>query len=236
MTGGFGKYHVRLAKTAQDLDQVMALRRAQFGVGQDDFDAGALQVIVGAGDAVLCSYRLMPQARGAQIAASYSAQFYDLARLQTIAAPVVELGRFCMADPAQEPDVLRLAFAGMARVVDDLGAGLLFGCASFAGQSGHFAALDVLRGHLAPPAYQIGKKSPHAVDFAHRTHAPTPAGLRAIPPLLRSYLALGGWVSDHAVADFDLDTLHVFTGVVIAEIPAARAASLREIAKNITLS
>ena len=32
-----------------------------------------------------------------------------------------------------------------------------------------------------------------------------------LPPLLKFYLRLGGKVSDHAVIDKDLDTLHVFT-------------------------
>ena len=48
-----------------------------------------------------------------------------------------------------------------------------------------------------------------------------------MPPLLRSYLTMGGWVSDHAVVDRDLNTLHVFTGLEIASIPAARAKALR---------
>ena len=38
---------------------------------------------------------------------------------------------------------------------------------------------------------------------------------------------MGGWVSDHAVVDNDLGTLHVFTGVEISRIPAARARLLR---------
>ncbi|MBA4351813.1 MAG: ornithine-acyl-ACP acyltransferase, partial [Rhodobacter sp.] len=35
------------------------------------------------------------------------------------------------------------------------------------------------------------------------------------------------WVSDHAVLDPDLDTLHVFTAVEIAAIPPVRARLLR---------
>jgi hypothetical protein len=41
---------------------------------------------------------------------------------------------------------------------------------------------------------------------------------------------MGRWVSDHAVIDHDLGTLHVFTGVEIAAIPPARARALRAIA------
>ena len=48
-----------------------------------------------------------------------------------------------------------------------------------------------------------------------------------MPPLLRSYLAMGGWVSDHAVVDPVLRTMHVFTGVEIGTIPPARQRLLR---------
>ena len=41
---------------------------------------------------------------------------------------------------------------------------------------------------------------------------------------------MGGWVSNHAVADRELDTLHVFTCVEVDRVPAARAASLRAVA------
>jgi putative hemolysin len=53
-----------------------------------------------------------------------------------------------------------------------------------------------------------------------------------MPPLLRSYLAMGGWVSDHAVVDRDLGTLHVFTGLEIGAIPAARARQLRAVLRD----
>ena len=43
---------------------------------------------------------------------------------------------------------------------------------------------------------------------------------------------MGGWVSDHAVIDRDLDTLHVFTGLAIAAIPPHRAAALRALAAD----
>lgn len=59
--------------------------------------------------------------------------------------------------------------------------------------------------------------------------APPPA---QIPPLLRSYLAMGGWVSDHAVIDRDLETLHVFTALEISAIPPGRARLLRALAAD----
>ncbi|MEO1331759.1 MAG: ornithine-acyl-ACP acyltransferase, partial [Pseudomonadota bacterium] len=51
--------------------------------------------------------------------------------------------------------------------------------------------------------------------------------MRLMPPLLRGYLSLGGWVSDHAVIDPELNTLHVFTGVEVKRVPKSRARLLR---------
>jgi putative hemolysin len=53
------------------------------------------------------------------------------------------------------------------------------------------------------------------------------AALQMLPPLLRSYLMMGGWVSDHAVIDHQMNTLHVFTGLEIAAIPEGRKRLLR---------
>ena len=227
-----GKLCVRVARTPQEVAAVMDLRRARFGVGADRFDEGAVLVGVGPEDGPLaCSFRLNPCA-GPAILDSYSAQFYDLGQIAGLSKMSVELGRFCLIEGASA-DVLRLAFAAMTRVVDRHGAGLLFGCASFHGadMAAHLPALQVLKPHIAP--HQIGRKSPHIADYMDVTGQDAALGLRQMPPLLRSYLGLGGWVSDHAVQDFDLDTLHVFTGVEIANIPSARAANLRAMADGI---
>jgi putative hemolysin len=69
--------------------------------------------------------------------------------------------------------------------------------------------------------------------FAERLKRHKPdlkAAMRHMPPLLRTYLMMGGWVSDHAVIDRQMGTLHVFTGVEIRAIPAARARMLRALA------
>ncbi|WP_145962806.1 hypothetical protein [Mangrovicoccus ximenensis] len=56
----------------------------------------------------------------------------------------------------------------------------------------------------------------------HRHARRRPAGPRPRP-------GLGGRVGSHAVADRDLGTLHVFTGLEIAAIPPQRAARLRQL-------
>ena len=71
-----------------------------------------------------------------------------------------------------------------------------------------------------------GIKAPEVVSLS----GPRPDLRRAselMPPLLRTYLLMGGWVSDHAVVDRAMNTLHVFTGLEIAAIPEARKRLLR---------
>ena len=77
-----------------------------------------------------------------------------------------------------------------------------------------------------------GRKAAEVVDYPALVGPVVDrrASLAGLPPLLRTYLGMGGWVSDHAVADRDLDTLHVFTCVEVDRVPAARAASLRAVA------
>ncbi len=218
---------------------MMALRSARFGMGRDEFDAQAMQIMVLDGDDLRAAFRVTGCATGAEMAQGYSAQFYDLAGFSTMDAPALELGRFCLNAGAagREADVLRLCFAAMAAEVDRVGAALLFGCASFSGSdpAPHLPALGALKSHVAGP-WSIGRKSQHVIDFAD---IPPPinlgVALRAMPPLLRSYLGIGGWLGDHAVQDFALGTIHVFTAVEVARIPPARAQGLRALAVHLDL-
>ena len=112
---------------------------------------------------------------------------------------------------------------------------MLFGCSSFAGTDAerYFDAFAMLRDrHLAPKRWLPRVKAPNVFRFAARLapQARPEAGPDArMPPLLRTYLMMGGWVSDHAVVDRQMNTLHVFTGLEIRAIPPARKRLLRAI-------
>mgnify|MGYP001793689227 CR=1 FL=1 len=69
-------------------------------------------------------------------------------------------------------------------------------------------------------------------DLSHGDEPDRRAGLRVMPPLLRTYLGMGGWVSDHAVIDPLMNTLHVFTGLEIDAVPDARKRVLRAMAEH----
>jgi L-ornithine Nalpha-acyltransferase len=239
-----GRYTARLAETPGDHARAGALRYQCFvaaralgddpaGQDHDAFDADCVQMLVeeaGSGD-LACTYRLMPLASGADIHRSYAAQFYDLAGLSGIAQPMMELGRFCVAqDRPTDADLLRVAWGAMARLVDVYGVQMLFGCSSFEGADAglHHDALAALRRNIGPDGLRPARKG----DAVALPDAPFDArrALQQTPPLLRTYLGMGGWVSDHAVQDRALNTLHVFTALPITSIPAARAKALRAVA------
>jgi putative hemolysin len=112
---------------------------------------------------------------------------------------------------------------------------MLFGCSSFRGIDAqeYFDAFALLKErHLGPKRWLPKVKAPNVFRFAARLRCKPDAKLamRRMPPLLKTYLMMGGWVSDHAVVDAQMNTLHVFTGVEIAAIPPARKKLLRAVA------
>ncbi|MEM6276061.1 MAG: GNAT family N-acyltransferase [Pseudomonadota bacterium] len=236
-----GRYRARMAQSAADVRAAQALRQAAFrgrdGVDADAFDHRCLHVLVEELETarLVCCFRLMRLNDGRQIGKSYAAQHYELSALTVFKGPMVELGRFCIAKDTTDPDILRIAWAALTAYVDREGVQMLFGCSSFSGTEAepHADAFAMLReSHLAPKHWLPKVKAPQVLRFAERfrTRPDRSRALRAMPPLLRTYLAMGGWVSDHAVVDRDLGTLHVFTGLEISAIPAARKRLLRTVA------
>lgn len=236
-----GRYRVRIAASEQDLRRAQVLRHRAFGGlgagGQDSdaHDAHCVHFLVedmGTGGAVCC-FRLLPLADGRDIGRSYSAQFYGLRALGAYDRPMIELGRFCVDPAYRDPDIIRIAWASLTRYVDAHGIRMMFGCSSFPGTDTEIYrdAFALLRDrHLGPQCWLPGVKAPVIFPFAQQLQTRRPdlrlAQLR-MPPLLRTYLLMGGWVSDHAVVDRQMNTLHVFTGVEIGAIPDIRKRLLR---------
>ncbi|MDO5622662.1 MAG: GNAT family N-acyltransferase [Paracoccus sp. (in: a-proteobacteria)] len=244
-----GRYIARLAETPEDLRRAQRLRWLAFvgkrgGVGDedtldaDDHDAQCHHVLVEdtASGTLICTFRFLLLESGDDIERSYSARYYNLTALHDFDGPMVEMGRFCIHPEWRDPNILRVAWAFMTRFVDENGVQLLFGCSSFMGTepdvyADSFAMLKDR--HLAPKRWLPRVKAPNVFRFARRLRAKKPdakAALAGMPPLLRTYLMMGGWVSDHAVVDAQLNTLHVFTGLEIRAIPSGRARLLRDVA------
>ncbi|MEJ5217005.1 GNAT family N-acyltransferase [Cognatishimia sp. D5M38] len=232
------RYEAFEATTRAEIEAAQRLRHLAFkgvdGLDADAFDEICTHILVKdrkSGDLVCC-FRFLPLNSGNEIAQSYSAQYYELSALQNFQGTMVEMGRFCIHPDVQDPDILRVAWAAMTAYVDNNNVELLFGCSSFKGTDAkeYFDAFAMLRDrHIAPKRWLPRVKAPKVFQFAARQRRKPDlkqAQLR-MPPLLRTYLMMGGWVSDHAVVDEQMNTLHVFTGLEIKAIPPARKRLLR---------
>lgn len=231
-----GRYQGRLAADAHDLDAIQNLRALCFrgadggDSDRDQFDDLCQHFLVmdRKHDQIVCCFRVLLFRSGQNIENSYAAQFYDLKKLCAYPGPMIEMGRFCISPENVDSDILRVAWGALAQYVDENGVELLFGCSSFQGTNieeyrDAFAMLK--EKHLAPEQWLPKIKAPRVFPFAHqlRQHKPQMKNAsKSMPPLLRTYLMMGGWVSDHAVVDYDLNTLHVFTGLEVSKISPAR--------------
>ncbi|SFA77104.1 ornithine-acyl[acyl carrier protein] N-acyltransferase [Poseidonocella pacifica] len=240
------RYVARFGESSADIHVAQRLRWRAFlaqdatspeGRDADPFDALCRHVLIEEATTgkLVCCYRILPLGPG-EIDQSYAAQYYELSALKGFAGRMVEMGRFCIdPDHGRDPDILRVAWGAMTRYVDEEGVDMLFGCSSFKGTDAqhYLDAFTVLRArHLAPTRWLPKVKAPKVFRFAQLLRRKPDAKLAMLrmPPLLRTYLAMGGWVSDHAVVDDKMNTLHVFTGLEIGAIPAARKRLLRAVA------
>ena len=233
-----GRYRAWVAGSTCDMEKSHKLRTLCFGLSYpldtDRFDAICTHMLiedVETGDLVCC-FRILVMETCCDVSRSYSGQFYDLSGLEKFTGPVLEMGRFCVDPERKDPDILRLAWAALTECVDRSGARMLFGCASFQGTDptlykDSFALLRAR--YLAPVRWAPGIKAREVFRFSVPPYDKPAQGkaLGQTPPLMRGYLAMGAWVSDHAVIDRALNTLHVFTGLEIDAIPPQRKKLLR---------
>jgi putative hemolysin len=226
---------VRLAACADELDAVQALRYrvfyAEMGAkadaatalterDRDRFDAVADHLLVvdhdlGEGpESVVGTYRLIRQPAAAKLGRFYSADEYDISMLERFPGELLELGRSCTAPAYRSRAVLQLLWRGIAAYVFHYGIDLMFGCASLHGTDPDALAAELTflhAHHLAPEDIR-----PRALE--HRYVAMDrcdPASLNprqvlmALPPLVKGYLRLGGFVGDGAVVDHQFNTTDI---------------------------
>lgn len=232
-------YQARLAAAPADVLACQRLRHTCFfgrpGVDADPFDLLCRHLMVedAAGDLV-ATVRFFEWSTGADIHKGYAATAYDLSGLAGLDSPMIEIGRFCVTPDVLDADVVRVAWAALTAIVDDAGVAWLFGCTSFAGvepaaYGTTFARLAAR--HQGPAAL---RPAMHAALTFPLTAIPQ-GGADPMPPLLRTYLAMGAWVGDHVVIDHALQTLHVFTCLEVAAVPLGRAHALRALAQDVVL-
>jgi putative hemolysin len=230
-----GNLGLRVAESAAEMDAAQALRYRVFyeEMGAkadpiaaatrrdvDEFDAVADHLVVldhdlGHGpEAVIGTYRLIRRKGAERLGRFYSASEYDIGPLLRFPGEALELGRSCVAAPYRTRGTLQLLWRGIAAFVFRHRIDLMFGCASLPGTD-----LDALAGrlsylhanHLAPPALRPRALAERyvAMDRLPLAQVDIKAALTGLPPLIKGYLRLGGFVGDGAVIDHQFNTTDV---------------------------
>jgi putative hemolysin len=165
-------------------------------------------------DRVVGVYRLMRSEVAAAGPGFYGASEYDLTPIAAAGRASVELGRSCVAREHRGGPGMHLLWNGLAAYVLERDIELLFGVASFHGTDPEplAEALSYLHyEHLAPPDLRVRAHPGHYLEMnlmARDAIDPIRA-LRTIPPLIKAYLRLGGFVGEGAYVDEDFNTIDV---------------------------
>jgi putative hemolysin len=230
-----GPLEARMARTPVEIDAVQALRYRVFfeemtahptpevAAARRDFDefdehCDHLMVIdtsLGDGaEAVVGTYRFLRRSAAARIGRFYSQGEYNIRRLLQGHDEIMEVGRSCVAPGHRRQQTMQLMWRAIAQYVQHYNVTLMFGCASFPGTNpdAHALPLSYLGyTHLAPLAMRPKALRERYVDMRRlpREAIDPKAAVAALPPLIKGYLRLGGFVGDGAVVDEQFDTTDV---------------------------
>lgn len=165
-------------------------------------------------DHVIGVYRLLPGDRAQALGRFYCDSEYDLTPLRTLGRKLVELGRSCVERGHRRGPAMMLLWKGLADYVLSRDIEILFGVASFHGADAaqHAQALSYLHHfHLAPAPLRV-RALPghfHPMDQIPADAIDPRAALATVPPLIRAYLRLGGFVGEGAYIDPEFNTTDV---------------------------
>jgi putative hemolysin len=163
---------------------------------------------------VVGTYRLLRSTVASQNGGFYSSDEYDISRIAGQAAETLELGRSCVEEEYRNRPTMQLLWQSIAQYVFHYDIATMFGCASMPGTEPDELALPLsylYHYHLAPPALR-----PKALDERYIDMKILPQedidqrlALTRLPPLIKGYLRLGGFVGDGAVIDHQFNTTDV---------------------------
>ena len=243
-------FELRLAQDARDLRGAQRLRYRVFvqelggdgpmvdhaaGLERDEFDAVFDHLLLidpqkapDDLDHVIGAYRLLPSDRvGA--GRFYSEGEYDLSLLRATGRRLLELGRSCVHPDHRGGAAMFLLWNALADYVLERGIEILFGTASFHGTD--IAALAqplayLHHSHLAPEPLRVTARADgfQAMDLIPQAAVDRRVAMAGIPPLIKAYLRLGGFVGQGAWIDRAFNT----TDVCLVMDTAAMSARHRE--------
>ncbi|MBO6825611.1 MAG: GNAT family N-acetyltransferase [Sneathiella sp.] len=163
---------------------------------------------------VVGTYRLLRKSIAEQHQGYYSADEFDLRRLEAYSGEHVELGRSCVDPEYRGKAIMQLLWRGIADYIMAHDISLMFGCASFPGTdlAQMASALSYLNHfHLAPSDWQPRAQAERYVkmNVLEEDQVDMRQAMREMPALIKGYLRVGGVIGDGAVIDADFNTTDV---------------------------
>ena len=167
-----------------------------------------------AAEGVVGTYRLIRRPMAQKHGSFYSASEYDISALLEYPGEILELGRSCVDVDYRNAQTMFLLWRGIATYITDHKIQLMFGCASLPGtEPGKLSLMlaYLYYFHLAPPALRPVALPARYVDM--RLFDPQKIDIKEalaeLPPLIKGYLRVGGFVGDGAVVDEQFNTTDV---------------------------
>jgi putative hemolysin len=174
---------------------------------------------------VIGTYRLIRRAAAEKSGGFYSASEYDITPIINYPGEILELGRSCIHAEYRTGSVMQTLWRGLTAYVFEHDVQLMFGCASLPGTDPTALAVPLsylYYHHLAPPALCPKALPERYVDMRllpREAFDPNTAfdnlkmdprnGSNSLPPLLKGYIRVGGYIGDGAVIDHQFNTTDV---------------------------
>ena len=252
----FNNLEVRLADTEAEIDAAQALRyrvfyeemgakptpnRKKLARDVDPYDDICDHLLVidlehgtPAAPEVVGTYRLLRSTVAEASAGYYTEGEFDLAGLLNHPGEIMELGRSCINAEYRRRGAMQLLWRGIADYIFEHKVEVMFGCGSLHGTDVEEAkrVLAYLHHyHRAPKELRPKALKSRYVDMntMKRKHIDTKLAQNELPPLLKGYLRLGGYVGDGAVIDHQFNTIDV---CVVVETEKVTGKYIRHFAKD----
>ena len=219
-----GQYRLRLAASQDDRNAAFRLRFMVFnlelneglesafenGLDTDAFDDFCSHLIVEhmPTGQVVGTYRLQTAAVARANRGFYSENEFDFAPYDAIVDQLIELGRACIHRDHRSSEVLNLLWQGVIRFSVDHGGRYLIGCCSLTSQDSAYgsAVYEVLQSYQVDPVLRTTPKPAFALPMTVVEGAS-----KAIPKLLRTYLAIGAKICGPPAIDREFKTIDFLT-------------------------
>jgi len=226
-----GSLEVRLAQSEEDVEAAQLLRYDVFyeecgaqpnenmaflkrDIERIDDFCDILLVIDHTYNKIVGTYRFMLRDAALQYGSYYTATEFEIDKLVAYPGQIMELGRSCVHKDYRTKPTMQLLWRGIGAYIRLNQVTLCFGCGSFIGT-------DVLKYrqafaylyhyHLAPPELRAKALSSHyqEMNLISKNMVDSKEAMRQLPPLIKGYLRLGGFVGEGAFIDHNFNSVDV---------------------------